>query len=1239
MIKTIKKIVFTIAILLAPVNGISAQYLFKTLNSKDGLSNSQINCIHKDNRGFMWFGTPGGLYRFDGYTFKNFQSNSQDGTSLPDSYIKNISETADGRLWIETSSGLCIYSPQSESFERDMNQFFSKIGIDNLPSLTYIDSKNTLWAYIEKKGVVAYNMQQQLIYEFDFTRIPEGNICSFSECQDGIIIVYDNGRLACCNIDNQQQTVWVANDLANKKTTKTNTLKAFTDQMENIWIYGKGTLVIYNKKTGVWDMNIGNTIGMNGLGTDNSINDIDGDRTGNIWIATDRSGLLRTKVNSKTFENVSLMNNARVKTNVQCIQSVYVDNTDLVWIGTEKSGVAYYGNDIYKFQSLINGDITAITEDSNGHIWYGTNNNGVIGYNGQLASNKVTSMTSTPDGSIWVGSKQNGLTRIKGNESIIYSVAKDSSRTIINDNIKDLCTDKTGRVWIATSGGLQVYNQQLNTFSTYTKENKKLSTNNITTLFYGKGNNLYIGTGEGLIVMNLSSNSQTILTGNRANIKKFTNNYITQVFEDSRGLIWAGTREGLNVLNISNDELNHITRKEGLCDNNINGITEDNNNNIWITTSNGICRIVVQRNHEDGTFNYGLYNYSTSDGLQSNEYNPGAIIKKKDGNVIFGGLFGIDWIRTNTKLGKESLPKVMLTQLYVNEEEIITGHDYNGNTILPIALNEIDAIKLNNNQNTITIKFAAGNYNQCERLQFMYWLEGYQTKWHNGDALTHGVTFSDLPSGEYILHVKAISADGSVSDKERFLTIKILPPWWQTWWMYIVYTIIIIIFVYLWRFGFNKIAYLWAKKKAIITELRKQREEIKSASDDLRQPMSRMASIISSMSERDRSVEEKEMLNSIHFQMLQIITRLSEMQMSLDNPESIAKENAANRLQLNDKGVICLSDSGSEELTVDQRNWNTSIQYKKYTILVIDDNEEFMNYLVSHLNCIYDVHGYCSTTAAMQDLEVLDTSLIICKQDMPKLTGSDLCNRLKTSARYEKIKFVLMTDVNLSIQEMQSMSITLAADDYLAKPFNIQEAIIRFNKLLGIDSYEINSNSIEGKETRMLERRNASMTTATITYGNSNLIESNQDEDSTPDDSMGLQISQQSPISIYDNGQYIEEYSMNDARDRNLMLNIEQYVIHNMSRGQLNLEDMATAMGMGRVPFFHMVRNITGKTPAALVKELRLKHACILLEKTDLNLSELANQVGLLTAENFISIFKERYKISPLEYRMKYRKI
>ena len=96
--------------------GVVAAYLFKTLEARDGLTSSQVNCILKDSRGYMWFGTPAGLYRFDGYTFRNFQSDSQNGSSLSDSYINSIQETLDGNLLIETASGYCIYHPQTESF-------------------------------------------------------------------------------------------------------------------------------------------------------------------------------------------------------------------------------------------------------------------------------------------------------------------------------------------------------------------------------------------------------------------------------------------------------------------------------------------------------------------------------------------------------------------------------------------------------------------------------------------------------------------------------------------------------------------------------------------------------------------------------------------------------------------------------------------------------------------------------------------------------------------------------------------------------------------------------------------------------------------------------------------------------------------------------------------------------------------------------------------------------------------
>ena len=117
-----------------------------------------------------------------------------------------------------------------------------------------------------------------------------------------------------------------------------------------------------------------------------------------------------------------------------------------------------------------------------------------------------------------------------------------------------------------------------------------------------------------------------------------------------------------------------------------------------------------------------------------------------------------------------------------------------------------------------------------------------------------------------------------------------------------------------------------------------------------------------------------------------------------------------------------------------------------------------------------------------------------------------------------------------------------------------------------------------------------------------------------------------------------EHFSMSDSIDRQLLNSIEQYVQQNMSRGTINLEDMAQAMGMAMKPFFQKVRDITGKTPAEVVRDIRLRHACILLQRTDLNMSVLANNVGFATGEHFIALFKERFGLSPSEYRLKYRK-
>ena len=1250
--RILRKLIFILLAVITPCSASAIDQVFKILDARQGLTSSQVNCILKDSRGFMWFGTPAGLYRYDGYIYKHFQCDSQDGSSLPDSYIESIQEM-DGDLWIKTPADYCIYHPQSESFERDMRMVFSRIGMKEVPSIIYIDRYKNLWGYISGRGVICYNTQQQLHFEFGYTNdangIPQGTICSISECKDGVILVYEDGRMVCCSVNPQQHVAWKNTDIAQQKLRNTKTLRVFADQMDNLWLYGQGTLFMYNKKAHVWDTHIGDALDLSSITVDHAINAMGGDRSGNIWLGTNRHGLMRINVNTHTMEEVTIrsMSPFRMAKNNMGVRSIYVDDTDLLWVGTAKSGVAYTGQNIYKFEADPIGDITALTQDASGKIWYGTSDNGILDYEGRLASLKVSAMACTNDGSLWVGSVQNGLTRIKDGQATIYSVAMDSTRrTLIDDHVHALAADKMNNLWIATDGGLQVYNPRTNQFSSYTRENGKIRVNNITSLYYAKGNKMLIGTSEGLIVLNISTTEMKYLVGNSTSMQKFTNNYVTQVYEDSRGLIWVGTREGVNIYNPDNDMLNYLTEKNGLCNNNICGIAEDKNKNVWISTSNGLCRIVTQRNHEDGTYNFGLYNYTHDDGLQSDEFNLGAMMVKNDGNVFFGGLNGINWVRKKTADETESLPRVMLTQLFIGEEEILTGHAYDGNVPLQQALNESSRIELNSDQNTFTIKFAAGNYNQSERLQFMYMMEGLDKMWHDGDAMKHGVTFTDIPSGTYRLHVKAISAEGAVSDQERVIEIVIMKPWFLQWWMLVVYAIVLIVVIYLWKQGMDELRALWKKKNAILGELARQKEEIKAASDELRQPMSRMTTIIMNLSERETTLEEREQLNTLHSQMLQVITRVSDMQMALENPEEKAKKNVHRFYELNSNGEMSLPEVLNDELTSEIRPYQAELPTAKFRVVFIDSNQEFTQFIYSRLKYIYDFHPYDNIRKAAAEIEATMPDLVICKQDMAEFTGSELCNNIKMHPTLNKIKFVLLTDTKLTGHEMVNQNITMAADDYLAKPFNIQEAVMRFNKLLGVGPIEVNSNLIEGAETRQLEERNSSMTTATESMDLATIDTSVALEEDEQLRMVEVRVVKNHSTDAIDTNYMFgndhdemhEKYSMSDTMDQQLLNSIEQYVQQNMNRGTINLEDMAAAMGMSMKPLFQKVKEITGRTPAEVVRDLRLKHACILLQRTNINMSELANHVGFATGEHFINIFKERFGMSPSEYRLKYRK-
>ena len=256
-------------------------------------------------------------------------------------------------------------------------------------------------------------------------------------------------------------------------------------------------------------------------------------------------------------------------------------------------------------------------------------------------------------------------------------------------------------------------------------------------------------------------------------------------------------------------------------------------------------------------------------------------------------------------------------------------------------------------------------------------MEGLDDDWNNGDALSHGVTFRDLGSKTYTLHVKAVSAEGAVSNQERTLEITVLHPWWLSWWMIVIYVLLIAITLYLWRFGFNKLKEIWQRKKNVIDQLKRQREEIKQTSDDLRQPMARMTTIIGSLAEKETSLEGQEQLNSLHFQMLQVITRIAEMQSTLENPEAKAISTVNERMGLNDKGEVSLPKIVADELTYEIKPREQEKTAQKFVLVFIDDNEAFLNFIKTQLQFIYDLRIYNNIAVAAEDIKVIKPDIFI----------------------------------------------------------------------------------------------------------------------------------------------------------------------------------------------------------------------------------------------------------------------
>lgn len=784
--------IYTLIALLFSLLSLHAQsFMFKHLEVSDGLSNNSVRCIHKDREGLMWFGTLSGLNRYDGYTFKAFTRQEHEKNTLPDNFIDDIVELPDGQLWVRTAKGYALFDKAKEEFHTDFGQFMASLGSKGVPGEVFVDSKGIEWIYVMGEGCYRYDKQSgSACFSFLEHKLPESGISDIAECKDGILLVYDNGLLVCFDRDNLTLK-WIKEKVKNDNPEgKYLCYSLFVDREECIWIYSITGVWAYDLEKDKWLEDVTERW----RNQSDFVHCITQDAKGRIWMSKDYSGIdIFSKKDGRIVSVCSDKNSERSLSH-NAVYTLYTDRDGIVWAGTYKKGVSYYDESIFKFELDNVGDVTSIEPEGKDKAWLGTNEQGVMLWNYSthqvekrfaLENEPVVAMQKGSDGKLWVGTFKGGLYCIEG--PAVRSFKAGVGKNLLSDNIWALQEDRKGNIWIGyLDAGIQYVNPSDYTFHTIDLKKAGLNDNHIVSLCFTNENDLVIGTAsQGVYVLDVESNKiKTVLQDNGS--VRITHNEINQLFNDSRGLIWIATREGLNVYNVKRGKVRSLY--DVMPDNGgiIAGVEEDKNGDMWITSASQLVHLNVRKDN-NGEYSFVSHVYNDKDGLQNCDFNLRSIRRLNNGAILAGGLYGINVFSPENVHYNKSLPKVLFTGLSLFNEEVQVGERVDGRVLLPETLNSMGKLTLDYAQNIFTISLASDNLLLPEKTRYMYQLKGFNKEWLSLPEGVHTLTFTNLAPGKYVLSAKAINSDGYMGQDVSSLEIEVLPPFWMSWWAYLLY--------------------------------------------------------------------------------------------------------------------------------------------------------------------------------------------------------------------------------------------------------------------------------------------------------------------------------------------------------------------------------------------------------------------------------------------------------------------
>jgi len=783
---------------------------FNHLSREQGLSQSFVLSVAQDKNGYMWFGSQGGLNRFDGYEVTVF-TRSDAPDALPDNSIRALLADSKGRLWIGTGNGgLSRYHFETESFTT-YDSTNSQLPTDRI-RLLHEDSIGQIWVGTDGAGLWRFDPELEQ-FEVATAKLSDAMVWAMSSGMKG--------------------ELWLG------------TLKGlFKLSLDKKLVSGFAGEVIGEKLSSL------------------HIRAVHYEPNGDLWVGTDTEGAFCISPDGTYQHFLPEGDNGNVISGRQ-VSKIFQDDRGDIWLGTSGGLDHFSGGQIQSYRadasnpySLSNDMVLDVFQDQGGVMW-------VAGFGGlnywarseyfakhvsankhlvsTLSSSAVTAFAESRDGTVWVGTFGGGLNEIMPGGLIRHHRRDATDPTAIpDDSVTSLFVDSKDRLWVGTrSMGLVLFDRQagvLQRLHADGVEPRRLTSNAISSITESIRGELLVGTYGGginlidLSDLNKSDKSDTFqVTSLQAGIKPgdLQSNRIMTIYEDSGGRTWVGTDgaglayhdvktgnfqhyqqdivsgfSGDFVLSITEDSRGNLyfgtlgsgvfrldagysdgqalkfrqfSERDGLVSNSAYSLLTDNEDSIWLSSNGGLTRL----NPDSGA----VYHLGVRNNLQDLEFNSGAAYRLANGDLLFGGVNGFNIIvpsevETNTK------PAPV----------IITSVAKQGLRFSPASL-QGKGLELSHRDYSLEFRFAGLDYTNAERNQYRYRLIGFDESWVEAGTRRYA-SYTNLEPGNYMFEVVAANSDGVWGLIPAQLKVSVLAAPWVSWWAYLCYALAFVLAIF-----------------------------------------------------------------------------------------------------------------------------------------------------------------------------------------------------------------------------------------------------------------------------------------------------------------------------------------------------------------------------------------------------------------------------------------------------------